>query len=123
MKPIIVASLLLLSSAAAAPVWATQLDPVAPQDLSEFQGLPIRGFANVDLGTVSRVDTRTGTIGIAGKYGEFALLSASMLGRDGKRLHAPTVTVGDLKFASDANLARPGATLVRPKVLIIEPAG
>ena len=123
MRTIIVASFLLVSSAAAAPLWATQFDPVAPQDLSEFAGLPIRGFANVDLGTVSEVDTRTGTIAIAGKYGEYALVSSSMLGRVGKTLHAPTVTVGDLKVASDANLSRPGATLVRPHVIIIEPAG
>jgi hypothetical protein len=123
MKTVILASFLLVSSAVTAPLWATQLAPVAAEDLSEFAGLPVRGLANVDLGTVSRVDTRTGTIGIAGKYGEFALLSTSMLGRDGKRLHAPTVSVGDLKFASDANLSRPGATLVRPHVLVIEPAG
>ena len=123
MKTVILASFLLVSSAVSAPLWATQLDPVAAEHLSQFQGQPIRGFANVDLGTVSRIDMHTGRIGIAGKHGEFALLSTSMLGRDGKTLHAPTVTVGDLKVASDANLARPGSTLVRPNVLIIEPAG
>jgi hypothetical protein len=123
MKTVMLALFLLVPSAVTAPLWATQLDPVAAEDLDQFQGQPIRGFANVDLGTVSRVDMRTGTIGIAGKYGEFALLSTSMLGRNGKTLHAPTVSVGDLKFASDVNLARPGATLVRPHVLVIEPAG
>jgi len=120
-KTLIIASFVLLSSASVLPALATQLDPVAPEDLSRFAGLSIRGFANANLGTVSQVDTNTGIIGIAGRYGEFAFVSTSMLARDGNRLHAPTMTVGDLKMASDANLSRPGATLVRPNVIINEP--
>ena len=120
-KTLIIASLVLLASASVVPALATQFDPVAPEDLNQFSGVPVLGRANANLGVVSAVDPIAGIVGIAGRHGEFAYVSTSMLGRDGARLHAPTMTTGDIKLASDANLRHPGATLVRPNVIINEP--
>jgi len=36
-------------------------------------------------------------------------------------LYAPTLTAGDIKLASNMQLARPGTVLSAPNVLIIEP--
>jgi hypothetical protein len=120
-KTMLLAPMALLFLAVAGQGYAGgSVGPVAAGDLHEFIGLPVYGRAYADLGTVSQVDTDAGVIGISGKYGEFAIVSTSMLAREGKRLRAPLLTVGDVKFASMMNLSQQGATLVAPQVIIRE---
>jgi len=118
-KPVLIASFLFLSLSAVTPAIAV-VEPIG--DLNGLQNSVVYGRAYADLGTVSQVDANAGVVGISGKHGEFAIVSMSLLGRDGKRLRAPTLTTGDIKFASDRNLTHPGSTLVAPQVIIRERA-
>ena len=95
--------------------------PVLNQDLNQFIGRNLFGFANANLGVVSAANRNSGIVGIVGRHGEYARLSASLLARDGVVLYAPSLTAGDIKAASDANLSRPGTVLAAPHVIVIEP--
>jgi hypothetical protein len=118
----LIASLLLLSSVAAVPASAIEyLQPVAPQNLNAFIGRNLFGEGYANLGVVSAVDPYAGVIGLTGTHGEFALISSSMLARNGLTLRAPTLTAGDVKIASDANFAHPGAMIATPHIIIVEP--
>jgi len=121
-RTMLIASLLLLSSAAAVPASAFEgLQPVAPQELNAFVGSNLFGQAHANLGVVSAVDPVAGVIGLTGRFGEYALISSSMLARNGLTLRAPELTAGDIKIASDTNLAHPGAMIATPHVIVIEP--
>jgi len=121
-KPVLIASSLLLSLAVVAPAIAREMEPLSPVNLNELQNRVVFGRAYANLGTVTQVDPDAGVVGIAGRHGEFAIVSMSLLGWDGMRVFAPTLTVGDIKFASDIQLAQPRATLVAPQVIIRERA-
>ena len=116
-KPVLIASFLFLSLAAVTPAIAV-VEPIG--DLSELQNSVVYGSGYANLGTVTQIDAAAGVVGIAGRHGEFAIVSMSLLGREGKRLRAPTLTTGDIKLASDHQLTHPGATLVAPQVIIRE---
>jgi hypothetical protein len=118
----LVASLMLFSAAAAAtPVSAAILEPVAGRDLDQFIGLTVRGQAYAPLGVVGWVDPAAGVIQIVGSHGEVALLHVSALLHDGVILRAPTISVGDVHEASERNLSHPGTKLVGPSISIKEP--
>lgn len=90
-------------------------------DLNQFIGRNLFGWGHANLGVVSAADRDNGVIGLTGRFGEFALISGSLLTHDGATLYAPTLTAGDIKLASNAQLARPGTILTAPSVQIIEP--
>ena len=123
------AAALLLSATFALPALAQPVVPVVTQtavpvvaiNLNSFIGQTLFGVARAPLGTVTQVDPYAGVVAVAGRHGEFALISASMMLPDGPNLWAP-LTYGDIKVASDMNLRHPGATMTGPKVIIIEPA-
>jgi hypothetical protein len=90
-------------------------------DLDQFIGRNLFGVAHANLGVVSAANPYTGVIGVTGRHGEYALISGSMLTHDGMTLYAPTLTVGDIKLASEAQWAHPGAILAAPHVIVVEP--
>ena len=90
-------------------------------DLNQFIGRNLFGAGRANLGVVSAADRDNGIIGVTGRFGEYALISGTLLTRDGLTLFAPALTAGDIKLASNAQLARPGSVLTAPHVLIIEP--
>jgi hypothetical protein len=98
----------------------TTVTTVYSTNLNGFIGRNLFGAGNANLGVVSRVDPYAGVIGLTGRYGEVAMISTSMLTHEGWTLHAPTLTVGDIKAASDAKLAHPTAILASPNVIVIE---
>ena len=115
-------ALFMLFALAARPATAiAPLQPVEPQVLDQFIGWTVYGEARAPLGVVSKVDHKSGVIGLVGRHGEFALMHTSVLARNGMILHAPTVSVGDVARASTANLLRPGSTLIFPHVIVEEP--
>lgn len=115
-------SLMLFSTAAAVtPASAVALEPVAARDLDHFIGFTITGQARAPLGVVSRVDPAAGVVQIVGSHGEVARLHVSALAHDGVILRAPTISVGDVKQASERNFSRPGTILVGPSVSVKEP--
>ncbi|MDE2475847.1 MAG: hypothetical protein KGO48_12420 [Alphaproteobacteria bacterium] len=127
MKIGICAFVLLGSAAVAMPslaqdvVQQTTVVREVTTDLNQFIGRNLFGWGHANLGVVSAADRHNGVIGVTGRHGEFALISGTLLTRDGVTLYAPTLTAGDIKVASEANLAHPGAVLGAPQVLIIEP--
>jgi|SRR5215469_18262640 len=90
-------------------------------NLNRYIGRNVFGWGHANLGVVSDANPYTGVIGLVGRHGEFALISDSLLAPDGLTLYAPTLTAGDIKVASNAQLARPGSVLTAPHVFIIEP--
>jgi hypothetical protein len=90
-------------------------------NLNRFIGRNLFGLGHANLGVVSTADSDAGVIGVVGRFGEFALISDTLLTRDGLTLYAPTLTRGDIKLASNAQYAHPGSVLTAPHVLIIEP--
>lgn len=90
-------------------------------DLNQFIGRNLFGWGHANLGVVSAADRYAGVIGVTGRFGEFALISGTLLTHDGLTLYAPTLTAGDIKLASNAQFAGPGSVLGAPNVLIIEP--
>ena len=116
-------SLLLLSAAVAAPASAERiLKPVAAKDLSRFVGTTVYGRAHANIGVVSQVDRKRGLIAVAGKRGDFAVLHTSLLARDGMRMFAPQLSVGQMASISAKRASRP--TLVAmaktPSVIVEE---
>lgn len=137
MRKSVLISTLLLATAIAAPVRAQDVvrevivAPVPERQrtvteydrygLDRYVGRTLFGLGKANLGVVNTADPYTGIITVSGRYGEYALISASMLTHDGLTLSAPTLTAGDIKVASDANLAHPGAILSSPHVIVVEP--
>lgn len=139
MKIGICALVLLGSAAAATPSLAQEVVAVATlspdqevvqqtttirevtTNLNRFIGKNLFGLAHANLGVVSAADRDTGVIGVTGTHGEYALISGTLLTHDGLTLFAPTLSAGDIKVASEANLAYPGAVLGAPQIMIIEP--
>lgn len=121
-KHLLALPLLLLSAGAITPALAQRpiLQPVAREDLSRFVGTNLHGRAYANLGVVSAVDRRAGVIGLHGPYGEYALIHTSVLARNGLQLRAPTLSIGDVRRASDKNMARRGAVIINPTVEIEE---
>src|SRR6266566_7855843 len=87
-------------------------------DLNHYVGRILFGAGEANLGVVSTANPYTGVIGVTGRHGEFAMIDASVLTHDGWTLHAPTLTAGDIKVASDAQLANPAAILSAPHVIV-----
>jgi hypothetical protein len=114
-----VASATFATSSVAQPI--TIVTTVYSNDLNGFIGRNLFGWGKANLGVVSRVDPYSGVIGVAGRYGEYALISVSMLTNDGWTLYAPTLTAGDMKVASEANFAHRGSVLAGPHVIVVEP--
>lgn len=71
-------------------------------DLNQFIGRNLFGRGHANLGVVSAADRYNGVIGVTGRHGEFALISGTLLTRDGLTLYAPALTAGDIKVASNA---------------------
>lgn len=90
-------------------------------DLNHYVGSTLFGWGEANLGVVSSANPITGVIGVTGRHGEFAMISSDMLTHDGWRLHAPTLTAGDIKVASEAQFANPAAILLAPHVIVVEP--
>ena len=119
-KALLISSVLL--AAGPKPILATEiLRPVAAQDLDQFIGSTVFGQARAPLGVVSKVDMKAGIVGLVGRHGEFTLMHTSVLARNGMTLRAPTVSIGNFVHASNANLVRPGSTLIYPHVIVEEP--
>jgi hypothetical protein len=121
----LVAAAALASAALAAPVLAQPVERVTTvytADLNGFIGRNLFGMAHANLGVVSAADPYAGVVGITGPHGEYALISASMLVHDGVTLHAPTLSAGDIKVASEANFAHRGSVLAGPHVIVVEPS-
>lgn len=102
-------------------VQETIVTEVTTTDLNHFIGTNLFGLANANLGVVSAADPYMGVIGVTGRHGEYALISASMLTHDGATLYAPALAAGDIKMASEAQWGRPGSVLTGPHVIVIEP--
>jgi hypothetical protein len=124
LKFCIIPALATLCAVWAAPASAAieLLAPVASQDLGHFVGSTLFGAERAPLGTVTAVDQNTGTVGVVGKHGQYAVLDESVLGRDGMILHAPTVTLSQFNLASTVRLSVPGLTVTAPTIEVIEPA-
>jgi hypothetical protein len=110
-----------ITPALAQPVAQERVVTVYTTNLNAYIGRNLFGLANANLGVVSAVDPFAGVVGVTGTHGEYALISASMLTHDGLTLDAPTLSAGDIKAASDANLSRPGSVLASPHVIVVEP--
>lgn len=119
-KTLLVSSLILGSTIAAAPALAA-LHPVTSHDLDRFIGSTIFGEAQAPLGVVSRVDVPNGVVSVVGRHGQLALLHTSVLARNGTRVRAPEVSIGEFNDASAINAVRPGSILVQPRIIIEEP--
>lgn len=104
---------------APAPAYPAIRDSVRDQDLNQFIGRNVFGFAHANLGVVSAVNRNKGMIVIIGRHGEYARVSASLLTRDGTILYASSLTAGDIKQASAISLAYSGALLTVPDDIII----
>lgn len=90
-------------------------------DLNQFIGRNLFGWGHANLGVVSAADRYAGVIGVTGRFGEYALISGTLLTHDGLTLYAPTLTAGDIKLASNAQYAHAGSVLTAPQVIIVEP--
>ena len=122
----LIATAVLASAALTTPTVAQELVQQTivtevPINLNNFVGQNVFGAAHANLGTVSRVDPYRGVIALTGRYGEYALISMSLLIPNGLSLRAPTLSQGDIKYASDANLRHPGATMTAPHIIVVEP--
>jgi hypothetical protein len=123
----LIATAVLASAPCATPslarevVQETIVTEVTTTNLNHFIGTNLFGLANANLGVVSAADPYMGVIGVTGRHGEYALISASMLTHDGATLYALALAAGDIKMASEAQWARPGSVLAAPHVIVIEP--
>ena len=90
-------------------------------DLDHFVGTTLYGAAHAPLGVVSAANRDTGVIGVTGRHGEFADIDASLLTHDGWTLHAPTLTAGDIKTASNVQLTSRESVLAAPRIIVVEP--
>ena len=120
------ATAVLASAALATPTVAQEVVQQTPvtgitTNLDHFIGTNLFGVGHANLGVVSAADRDDSVIGVTGTYGEYALISGTLLTHDGMTLFAPTLTAGDIKVASEAQFAHPGAVLSTPNVIIIEP--
>src|SRR5438105_14221970 len=111
----LISTLLLAVSAAATPAPAqdvvrevTVTEILAP-DLNHYVGHTLFGWGEANLGVVSTANAERGIIGVTGRHGEFAMISASMLTHDGWTLHAPALTDVDIYVASNVQLLHPYA--------------
>lgn len=127
MKIAICAAVLLGSAAIATPslaqeiVQQTTIVHQVNTNLNRFIGRNLFGWGHANLGVVSAADADSGVIGLTGRFGEYALISGTLLTHNGLTLYAPTLTAGDVKVASEAQRAHPGTVLTAPSVQIIEP--
>lgn len=96
---------------------------VLNRDLNQFVGRNVFGFAQTNLGVVTIANQTKGIIGVIGRHGEYARISASLLTRNGMILYAPDLTAGDIKIISQANFAHSGAFLAAPHFILIDPGG
>jgi len=124
---IVSAALVTALGLAAAPTPAAAVTrSVEKRELSHFVGTDVIGRANVDLGVVDTVDPRLGLIAMRGKHGEFAVLHTSLLKRDGFRMFAPELSVGDIAQISMDRAEWPHAVAVAkasiPTIIREEPA-
>lgn len=123
---VLIATAVLASAALATPILAQTIVrqtilTETPIDLNQFVGQNLFGAAHANLGSISQVDPNTGVIALTGRHGEYALITTSLVIPDGPNLRAPTLTQGDIKLASDMNLSHPGATMMSPNIIIVEP--
>jgi hypothetical protein len=127
MKTGICAFVLLGSAAVATPCLAqeivqqTTIIRQVNTDLNQFIGRNLFGFGHANLGVVSAADRDAGVVGVTGRFGEYAVISGTLLTHDGLTLYAPTLTAGDIKLTSEMHRANPRSMLTAPHVLIIEP--
>jgi hypothetical protein len=117
----VLASALLSCAAAAGSAHAAQLTPIPSYDLDRFIGSTVLGKAQAPLGVLSSADPQSGVVAIVGRPGELAYLDGSLLARNGSRIRAPGVSIGEYNLASIANFHSPGTVLVHPQIIIEEP--
>jgi hypothetical protein len=107
---------LLLLTAGTVPAVAET--PVSSWELNRFIGSNLKGRAMSDLGIVSAANRHSGTIALVGRHGEVATVHQSLLVRTGMKLHAPTLSRGDISRASNSGMSR--VPLTDPTITIEE---
>ena len=105
MKSHVIAIAALAFAASLAPASAedtSRLRQVAPHELDHFIGSTMKGKAYANVGIVSAVSKKDGSVAVVGRHGELATVDMRALARDGWELRAPTISVADIARASNS---------------------